>query len=240
MANSVPEPKPTSSGWWRVIAGIVLVFGVSLGLAFYLPLRQSHDLLTEELASVNAKANKLAEALKETRTALEQESATRQDLDGFKADVQAQRQKYPDLAKRFTDNPDPAIRTALDKKWVQATALADGIGVSWINPTLLNWKRTAPSRTGFRLLCPSLKKAASLGLPQVTVRTYTPSDTAPPDADAAYTKATELAIELAERVVRYCSVSPKTVSVASSPAAEDSPILQFEFHGSAMKEDVGL
>ena len=95
-------------------------------------------------------------------------------------------------------------------------------------------------------MCPTVTEAKGLELPRVTVRTFTAPDITPPDAEQAYTDATELAIDLADRIVRYCSVPPEAVSVASSPAkpgnekTKDPRLVQFEFRGGKPATDVGL
>ncbi len=244
MASS-PHSKSASSGWWRLLAVISFVCCVTLGLAFYMPLRESQQLLSDELTLVKNKSVALEQSLAQTEASLKQVTAERTELQGFKADVATEEQRYPKIAEQFADAEAP-LDSALEKKQIQASALVDGLSVAWTNPALLNWKKTQPSRTGFKLLCPTVSEAKALELPRVTVRTFTASDTAPPDAEQAYTTATELAITLADRIVRYCSVPPDAISVASSPAkpsddkSKDTRLVQFEFRGGKPSTDVGL
>lgn len=233
MDNSTARSKRVSRGWWRVFAGVLFVVATTLGVAFYLPLRQSHRLLTAELASARSNNEQLGRSLEQSSAKLEQMTAERDELAAFKADVDSKQRQYPELVQQFERVSDPRIRTALDKKQIFTRTMSNGVSIGWSSPALLNWKRSGPTITGQRLLCPVVAEAAGLGLPDVTVRTFLAPDAVQSDVHEALTTATELANSLGDQLVRSCKLAPRALSVASSLGTKGSPLVQFEFRNTA-------
>jgi hypothetical protein len=220
---------------------VLFAFSATLGLGFYLPLQKTHQLLKKELNVAQGTLAQLNESLAKSEAQIKRVTGERTELEGFKSQIDTESQRYPKLAESFGDEAELALQTALGKKTVQAVALDSGLAVAWMNPTLLNWKRTVASPSGEKLLCPALKRAATLGLSEVTVRTFALVDSPTSDVQAAHTTAGALASVLADQLLRMCSVPLASVSVASSPATKESPLVRFEFRAkSAAPSQVGL
>ncbi len=239
MDVSKLRTERTARTWWRLVAGILFVFATTLGLAFYLPLQKSHALLKAELAAAQNRTAALSDSLQNTEGSLQSVSAERKQLEEFKAQIDGDRQRFPKLAERFDEECNPRLREAFEKDRVQASPLVDGVAVSWMNPALLNWKRTAATRLGQSLLCPSVSRAKQLGLSKVVVRTFASHDAWSSDVGEAHTKASELSIALAEFLVRFCKTEPQDVTVASSLGDDKSPLVRFEFRGASTSQAEG-
>jgi hypothetical protein len=229
MDTSAPEKLRKSRSWWRVLAGVLLVFAATLGAGFYLPLEQSHKLLKAELGSAENRTVELEQSLKQTRASLLGVTAEHAELEGFKTQVASDQQRFPKLAEQFEAESTADLQVAFEAKLLEASPLDNGVLVAWVNPALLNWRRSAPSRQGQKLLCASLSQAIALGVPKVTVRALAPTDAWASDVGEALQSASALSIELAESLVRFCKLSPEHLSVASSLAGEGAPLVQFEF-----------
>lgn len=240
MDSSATRSK-RGRGWWSLLSGVLFAFAATLGLGFYLPLQKTHQLLKRELSTVQGTVAQLNESIAKSDATLKRVTGERTELEGFKSQIDTEAQRYPKLAESFGAEAEPLLQAALGKKSVQAVALDSGLAVAWMNPSLLNWKRSAASFTGEKLLCPAVKRAASLGLPEVTVRGFAVVDTPSSDVQAAHTAASALAITLADQVMRLCAVPLGAVSVASSPGSKDSPLVRFEFRSAPpSKSQVGL
>lgn len=241
MDSSATRSKRAGRGWWSLLSGVLFAFAATLGLGFYLPLQKTHQLLKKELNTVQGTVAQLNESLAKSDATVKRVTGERTELEGFKSQIDTETQRYPKLAESFGAEAEPLLQAALGKKTALALALDSGLAVAWMNPSLLNWKRSAASFNGEKLLCPAVKRAASLGLSEVTVRAFANVDTATSDVPAAHTTASALAITLADQVMRLCSVPLGAVSVASSPGGKDSPLVRFEFRGPpAAKSQVGL
>ncbi len=240
MNFSATHSKRASRGWWPVFSGILFISAVTLGVGFYFPLRQSQDMVTRELASARSTVTQLTESLKRSEDSLKKVSAERGELQGFKAQVDSEAERFPKLAEQFTNNAEGGLQAAFDKQHVKASALVDGLSIDWTNPALLNWKRTVPTVTGQRLLCPMMTSAKRVELTDVTIRTFLSADAVAEDPTEAYENATALAITFSEQLARMCRVSPGTVTVATSPVAKDAPLVRFEFRQRPQSGQVGL
>ncbi len=240
MDVSNPQKRSKSRGWWPVAAGILLVFSGTLGLGFYLPLRQSHGLLEAEFAAKRSAADALQASLDSTKAALGDLNAKREALEHFKDKTETAQQLFPKLANRLETAATSTLQNAFARKHVDAVALDDGVALSWMNPALLNWKRTAPSKSGQSILCPSFTQASALGLSRVTVHTFTPTDAWSSDVGEAHAKAMELSLALAEFMVRFCKVKPSDLTVASSLATDGAPLLQIQFRPGSSEGQLGL
>lgn len=238
--DSSATSKRRSHGWWRLWTGILLIFGVTLGLGFYLPLYKTHQLLKAELAQARTAATQLTESLARAEASVERVTKERAELSKFKEDVASAGRRYPELAQRFISEALPLVKAALDAKGIRAMALDDGVGITWASPALLNRKRDALSGNGQKLLCSMVRQAAGAGLPDVTVRTFAPPAATAKDVAAGYGSATTLGVGVAEQLVGACSLAASNVSLASSPASEDGAPLRLEFRPGAASPAVGL
>jgi hypothetical protein len=240
MKFSATNSKRASRGWWRLVSGILFISVVTLAIGFYLPLRESQRLLTRELVSVRGSVAQLTESLKRSETALKEVSAERGELRGFKAQVASEAERFPKLVEQFAGNAEGGLAPAFEKKQLVATALSDGLGIDWMNPALLNWKRTLPTAAGQRLLCPTMGSAKRVGLGELTIRTFVDSEAVSAGPNEAYAAATALAITFGEQLARMCRVAPGTVTVATSPGTKASPLVRFEFRQPQSAGSVGL
>jgi hypothetical protein len=240
MNPSATHSKRSARGWWSLLTGVLFVFAATLGLGFYLPLQQTYGLLKKELASSQSTAQQLGESLARSEALVQRLTAERSELENFKTQTAAAAQRYPQLAERFAAEADPVSKTALDTRRIAAIPLDAGLGVAWTSSALLNWKRSAPSPSGQKLLCPLVKGAARMGFGNVTVRTFASVDAATPDVQAARSAAAALALSVAQQLTTLCAMPAGTVSVASSPRSNDSPLLQLEFQQAVPAAQVGL
>lgn len=230
MDPSAAHSKRASRGWWRLFTGLLFVVSATLGLGFYLPLKQTHQLLKQELTTAQGKVVQLTAALASAEASVQRVTAERSALESFKTQTAAEAQRFTALAERFTSEAEPALKAPFDKRSLTVVALGDGLSVNWTQAGLLNWKRTAPSPAGDKLLCPLVKQGANLGLPLVTVRAFAGVDpAAAADLAAAHTAAASLAASVADLLARRCGLTSSSISVASSQGDKASPLLSFEF-----------
>lgn len=230
MDSSAFRSKP-AVGWWRLSAGLLLVAAATLALGFYLPLKKSNQLLAEQLKVAQANAAQLSGSLQQSQEALQQTTRERDELRGFKDQVDSRRQRYPETASQFARDAKASVSAAFSNQMLQARALTDGVAVDWRSSRLLNAQRETLSASGKQLLCPLVAQGGSRELPELTVRTFVGSDS--DVVSEAMAKAVELAVGVADELVSRCKLSRTVVSVASSPATKDSPSLTLEFRAPA-------
>lgn len=202
---------------------------VTLGLGFYAPLLETHGLLKRELATSQGSVSALQESLARAESSVERVNGEVADLEKFKEAVASEKQRYPKLAEAFSAAAPPIVASALTKKDLHAVAKDDAIAVAFVNAGLFNRQSNSFSWAGSKLACPVVEHARKTGLPQVTVRGFTPEGTAPTDMEDAHRAATALAADVAQQLVRGCGVPLAQVSVASSVGAQSAPLLQLEF-----------
>ncbi len=224
MDSSALRSKP-AAGWWRLLAGLLLVAAATLGLGFYLPLKESNQLLSAQLAAAQASAAQLSDSLQQSQAALQQTTGERDELRGFKDQVDSRRQRYPETASQFARDAKAPLAAMFSSQMMQARALNDGVAVDWQSSRLLNAKRETLSASGKQLLCPLAALGGESELSALTVRTFV-SDS---DGSEAASPALGLAVGVADELVSRCKLSRAAVSVASSPATKHSPALSLEF-----------
>ena len=240
MNFSAPPSKSNSRSGWRVLAGIVFVVGVTLGLGFYLPLKQSHQLLTERLASAQSDTARLSESLQRAETSLKQMAAEHEKLKGLQSQSESHSRRFSDLSQRLVQDGKPALKAAFAKATLRARPLNDAVSVDFADPGLVNAgarKGKPLSRSGQQLSCLTVVEAKALELPEVTVRSFAAVQTAGSDIAEKLSDATASATALAEHLVQSCGVSSSAVSVAVSPStSRDAASLRLEFRQPAPKE----
>jgi hypothetical protein len=227
--NSSGTHSKRSRGWWRLWAGILFIATGTLGLGFYAPLYKTHQILKQELAASRSSATQLTESLTRAEASVQRVTAERSELSSFKDEVDTKHQRFPKLAERFSADASSAFKAALGAKDVRMVPLEDGVGLDWTSPAVLNRQRDALNAAGQKLLCSPIKQANELGLSELTVRTFTALDAVPKDLEASYAAGTTLAVGVTKQHASSCSVSMARVTVATSPASKDTPILRFEF-----------
>src|SRR5690606_28132711 len=138
MDYSTAHSKRASRGWWRVLCGVLFVVAATLGLGFYLPLRESHRLLNVELASARSAHAELTQNLERTEAHLKRITSERDELAGFKDEVDSKRRQYPGIVEQLENTASPQLKSAFEKKRIHARALSDGVSLGWTSPALLN------------------------------------------------------------------------------------------------------
>ncbi len=224
----------------RLLSGILLIAVITLGLGFYLPLRQSHQLLTARLETAQTSNDQLTTSLSRAETALKQVTAERDALAAFKDQAQSDTRRYSVLLEQ-----NPAFKAA-SSKGIDWRPLPDGLSAEWTKATLVNDKRGSEARSSFtrsglNLACSSVSEAKRSGLSVVTLRTFAiPSEQTSKKEEDPMTSAASVAAALADQLVRSCRVSASDVAIATSAASAGAPLLQLEFREPAPSAAAGL
>ncbi len=229
MNSSASRSK--SGGWWRLLAGLLLVAAATLGVGFYLPLKKSNQLLADQLATAQNNATELSSSLQSTQAALQQTTQERDELRGFKDQVDARRQRYPETASRLAQEAESPVAEAYSAQLLHARALNDGVAVDWRSTRLFGRKRDSLSASGRRFLCPVIAQLGKQELKTLTIRTFVDSDS--DVVPEAMEPAAQLAIAVADDAVSRCRLPRSDISIASSPATRTSPPLSLEFRAAA-------
>jgi hypothetical protein len=226
MVSAVQDKNKGS--WWRLTASILAVICVTVGFGYYLPLRQANQLLSHEFDKVRKTQTQLEETL--TKTAAELKTVT--DERDTLRDAEAQRTKLTQQAReRVTQLMAtlPALgQTAIKSGGLQLTAeentlLVDVFDTTWITPG-----SDGLARNGNRVLCPFVTDAAKVAQKSVVVRSFAPESNT--GGESRWAKAARLSSGVAEHLVARCKADTRTLSVASSSATRNSPLLRLEFH----------
>lgn len=208
---------------------MLLIVSVTLGLGFYAPLLETHELLKRELSATQSTAARLQASLTEEEAAVRERTREVSELSKFAEEIRAKDQHYPEAAERLSRGAAPALTTALEKKDVRVLALGDGVAVQLVRAGLFNRQRSALSWAGAQLSCPAVKAALAAGLSQLTVRSFAPGEVATKDLQSTFEAASALAASVAQHLVRTCSVPITDIGVATSTATGEAPVLQLEF-----------
>lgn len=226
MVGTVQDKHKGS--WWRLMASILAVVCVTVGFGYYLPLRQANQLLSHEFDKARKSQTELSETLSKTTAELATVTKERDTL----RDAEMQRDKLArqsqervrQLATTLPTVGQSAAKSGGLKLTEEGnTLLVDVFDNTWINPG-----SDGLARNGSRVLCPFAMEASKVAQKSVVVRSFASESNT--GGESRWAKAARLAGGVAEQLVTRCKVDARLLSVASSPATGNSPLLRLEFH----------
>lgn len=215
-------------GWWRLTASILAVVSATVGFGYYLPLRQANQLLGLEFEKHRRSYTELSEQLSRTSTELATVTTERDALKTAKANedevLETSKEQVRQLASLVPATGQPALKSGVLKLTNEPDALiVDVFEKTWITPGV-----DGLTRNGSRVLCPLASEAGKKVKRGVVIRSFAP-DTSSTPGESRWAAPGRLGSGVAESLVARCKVEAAKISVATSPATSDSPLLRLEF-----------
>lgn len=207
--------RPSSGGWWRLLAGIVGVLAATLGFGFYLPLRQGNQLLTAEYTQARQANLSLEQELQATKAALATASSERDALQTLKSSHDETLAANQRRVSQTIEALPATVHAAVSAKKLKLGEKSSALSVEVLEPTLFTPRGDALNTTGRSLLCQVIIQAQRQGLTNVTVRTFAPSVRSNP-SESRWANAERLATGVADILGSKCPIPTDKLSIGSA------------------------
>jgi len=219
--------RPSSGGWWRLLAGIVGVLAATLGFGFYLPLRQGNQLLTAEYTQARQANLQLGQELTSTKTALATAREELGALQGFKTSHESTLAAQKLRVTQTVSGLPPAVQAAVSGAKLKLRETPTALHVDVVEPTLFTPRGDGLTKTGRSLLCQVITQAARQGLTHVAVHTFAPPVRSNP-SESRWANAERLATGTADILGPKCGVTAEQLSLVGGLEVPGGPLLRLE------------
>lgn len=207
--------RPSSGGWWRLLAGIVGVLAATLGFGFYLPLRQGNQLLTAEYTQARQANVSLEQELHATKMALTTALSERDALQMLKTSHDETLAAHKRRVSQVIESLPPAVQAAVSGSKLKLGETPSALYVEVLEPTLFTARGDALTKTGRSLLCQIISQAQRQGLTKVAVRTFAPPVRSNP-TESRWANAERLATGVADLLGPKCAIPADQLSIGSA------------------------